>query len=235
MSGFSGRMQAEWALSTKGSDPRPVQVGFLPTHNVIWYLASGKIGLVDIKSAQIFDLPLAATGDSGSKTTPAAISYASFSPEGKQLAYEEGDRLSVITGFTKVPGEGDLRTRVALEPGKTRDSSDQVVSGAVQSFTWLEEGKLAVVLDGGSAGGSTSVYLIGLGGGTVQGVKQIVAAPQAGRFSSISHSPRATDFATLHSDGKGVSVDQFSAAGRRVKSSRLPKGEWSPPLCWGSP
>lgn len=243
MSGFSGRMQAEWTLSAKGADPRPRQVGFLPTHNVIWYLASGKIGLVDIKSAQIFDLPLEATDDSGVKTSPGAIDQASFSPDGKRLACQQGEKLSVISGFSKVPGEGTLVTRVVLELGKTRDSRGQVVEGAIVSFTWLDRDELVVVVDNGIPGGgttdeplgATSVYLFGLSQDGVRGIKQIVAAPDAGSFSGISRAPRGTDFAVVHKDSKGVSVEQYGASGRRLKSSRLPRGEWRTPLCWGSP
>jgi hypothetical protein len=236
MSGFSGRTQAEWALSANGADPKPRQVGFLPTHNVIWYLASGKIGLVDIKSAQVFDLPLEATDESGAKAGPGAIEQASFSPDGKRLACQRGERLSVVSGFSKVPGEGKLVTRVVLEPGRTSDARGQAVEGTIGSFTWLDRDALVVIVGtGDQRPGSTSVYLVRLASGGVRSVAQIVAAPASGSFTGISRAPRGTDFAVLLDDGKGVAVERYSAAGRRLRTEKLPGGRWSPPLCWGSP
>lgn len=243
MSGFSGRIQAEWAFNAKGADPVPRQVGFLPTHNVIWYLASGKIGLVDIKSAQIFDLPLEATNESGVKTAPGAIDQASFSPDGKRLACQRGEKLSVISGFSKVPGEGTLVTRVVLELGKTLDSRGKAVEGIIGSFTWLDQDELVVIVGGGNPRmvtpdeqlGATSVYLVRLASNSARSVEQIVAALASGSLSGISRAPRGSDFAVVHQDGKAVSVERYSASGRRLKSSRLPSGEWRTPLCWGSP
>lgn len=238
MSGFSGRTQAEWVLNVKGEDPKPSQVGFLPTHNVIWVLASGKISLVDIKSAVIFDLPLEATDESGKKEAPAAISNASFSSNDLNLAYMQGDNLEVITGFSKEPGEGTLRRRLVLQPGTTRDVSGQVVAGSVGSFTWLDDLTLMVIVDKQlepDGAPATSVYMLKFGNDDSPAVELKVPAPGAGRFTGISSAPQGKGFALLRSSANEQAIDRYDVSGKLVKSVKLGPGVWRSPLCWSFP
>jgi hypothetical protein len=242
MSGFSGRTQAEWAL--KGENTEPSQTGFLPTHNVIWVLVSGRIKLVDIKSAQIFDLPLEATDESGSKKKTTGMSYMSFSPKGEKLACLLGDTLVVLTGFTKEPGRGVLRMRVVLRPGATTDSAGKIITGSVGCFAWVDERTLVAVLDSPIAPNvpsvssaysvQSSVYSLQLANAGTPRIELRVPAEGAAVFTGISGSPSGAGFAVLESAGGAAAISRYSTVGKLTKSVKLSSGDWRPPLVWAS-
>ena len=145
-SAYSGRTQTEWVIKLRGVDPRVSQVGFIPQHNVLWYLSSGVMSLIDIKSGEILDFPFKGPGGRTEVKAPTAASYASFSPIGGLLAYAENGKITVVTGLAVVRGERKLGSSVVLEPGITVDSEGQVVTGVVDCFTWLDNSRLAVLM-----------------------------------------------------------------------------------------
>jgi hypothetical protein len=242
MSGFSGRTHAQWAL--EGENTKPSQVGYLPTHNVIWVLVSGRIKLVDIKSARIFELPLEAMEKSGKKKKTTGMSYVSFSPESEKLAYAQGNTLAVLTGFTKELGRSVLRKQVVLEPGITRDTGGNIINGVVGSFTWVDERTLIVVMANSAEPNvsqvssitalSSPVYMLQFTSNTAPRIALRVPAPQTGRFMSVSASPRGTDFALFKSDAQQHATFWYSASGKLVKSVKLGPGDWQLPLRWAA-
>jgi hypothetical protein len=237
MSGFSGRTQAEWVL--EGENAKPSQVGYLPTHNVFWVLVSGRIKLVDIKSAQIFDLPLEATDESGNKKKTTGIGYVSFSPKGEKLACLQGENLVVLTGFTREPSRGVLRKRVVLRPGITTDVDGRVIDGSIGSFTWVDELTLMVIMDNAVAPflsvPMTSVYMLHFSADASPRIELKIPAPETSSFTSISASPRNTDFALFGEwDVQPATAARYSDSGKLIQSVKLGSGDWQEPLIWAS-
>ena len=237
MSGFSGRTHAEWALEAKGKNPKPSQVGFLPTHNIIWVLVSGKITLVDIKSALIYELPLKAIDESGRKEDATAMNRVSFSPGGEKLAYSRGNALTVLTGFTRELGRGTLHSRIVLHPGITADAGGRVINGSVENFTWLDDNTLGVVVGQQvehDAATATPVYLFKFKDDAASATRLKVPVPGTSRVTSISGSPQGVGFALLQSGGGEQTAARYITSGKLVKAAKLGPGHWQQPLCWAS-
>lgn len=255
-SAYSGRLQAEWVLAAKDVEPRVQQVGFLPQHNQIWFLSSGKFSLVDIKSGAIIDFPFRGPGGLGEIPAPTGVTYASFSLKGGRLAYARGGRLTVVTGLASGRGDKKIVSRDVIDPGVTRDTAGTVVTGTVSAFAWLDDATLAVILaqsPGTSAIAptvlnwtttvTTPIYIVKLGadGGSV--IDPAVPAPASVRFISISHAPEGTDFVVFAgsgvSPGNGAqgkfSVTRYTAPAKPGNPIKLPAGNWAPPVSWTSP
>jgi hypothetical protein len=238
-SSYSGRLQVEWQLPAEGNDPKVVQVGFLPRHNQIWFLASGRLHMIDIKSGAILDFPYKSATGSGDINAPAAIGYAGFSPKTGKLAYLRSGELHLVTGLGTGRDGKPLGTQVILLPGATRDFHGQVVNGRVDFFAWITDDLIAVIVRQGSGTSSaTSIYYVNVAG-SAPAVELKVPAPEEARFVSISESPALPEYAVLVASSPGgkaaFSVRVYDISGKLKDQFRLPAGEWRPPLSWDSP
>lgn len=221
-SAYSGRTQTEWAPELSGEDPRIAQAGYVPQHNLIWFLADGRLSVIDIKSAEILPFPFKSTGGRDEVEAPEFATYVAFSPGGR-LAYAQGGSLTVVKGLATSRLKEPLSSGVVFGI----DANGMVLESAIESFTWLDDDRLAVVM---KAGTSTPVYLVS----TRKGVspKLLVPAPASGSFSSITLAPDSSQFALVYTEGETLSIRRFEVSGRMVTTSRLPKGDWYGPLSW---
>lgn len=243
-SAYSGRLQVEWPFEGKGNDPEVKQVGFLPQHNQIWFLSSGRLNLIDIKSGAIVDYPYKGPGGRGSLPAPKAITYAGFSPKGGELAYAEGGKLTLLTGLGTGRDRKPLRAETVLLPGATKDTAGRVVNGRIESFAWVQEGLLAIIVARGSgASQPTAIYYANVADAAPR-IELKIPAPSDGRFVSISQSPAAPPmFAVLFASGLRASTSKppayslrvYDAGGKLKTQFRMPSGAWAPPLSWASP
>lgn len=235
-SAYSGRTQTEWAAELKGADPRIDQVGFVPQHNLLWFLAAGELNLIDIKSAQVMPFPFTAPDGSGEVRPPEMATFAGFSPDGGRLAYAEEGRLTVVKGLSTSRVREPLSSQVVLTMGDTTDSSGMVIAGTMDSFAWLGDDLIAVVVRSGpEASASTSVISLSIQREGRAVARLLVPPLEKGSISSISRAPEGGGFAVLYSEGKARAVRRYDDTGRRLGSAALPDGEWNTPLAWTSP
>ncbi len=242
-SAYSGRNRTEWSyVPDDGKPVKITQVGFIPQHNLIWFLAGGRIILIDIKSGQVLPLPFKGAESVGQIPEPDGVTYASFSPSGGLLAYSQGGSLNVVTGLGIIRGTGKLGSTIVLEAGKTPDGRGSVVQGAVECFAWLDEAQIAVVMrQGEGASQATPVYLVSLEDGGGSRVRPLMAAGEQ-RVLSISRAPKGTDFAMLVVSGQEPQpggppeyrVLRSEASGKLLRPEKLPTGNWTAPLSWTS-
>jgi hypothetical protein len=242
-SSYSGRLQVEWPFEPRGGNPRVEQVGFLPQHNQIWFLSSGRLSMIDIKSGAILDYPFKGPGGNGSITPPKAITYAGFSPKSGELAYTEGGKLTLVTGLGTGRDNKPLKAETVLLPGSTKDTAGRVIDGRIESFAWVRDGLLAIIVARGfGVSRPTSLYYADVAGAEPV-VRLKIPAPSDGRFVSITRSPGAPQFAVLFASGlrssssspTEYSVRVYDVSGKLKNQFRLPAGPWRPPLSWASP
>lgn len=237
-SAFSGRQQVEWVLQVKDNRSRVSQLGFIPRHNQIWFLADGRIQEIDIKSSQILDFPFKGPEGKGELKAPNQVTYAAFSPVTGKLAYAEKGSITVVTGLASGRGDNELEQRVVLVAGKTKDSEGAVVSGSIKAFTWVEDETLAVVMEQGvGASRLTPVYFVSGIQETTRVALQI-EAPSNGVFTAAGTSPAGTEIAFFFlaaktSQGRD-SIYVYNAEGRLSHRIGLPGSRWKGPLSWGS-
>jgi len=242
-SAFSGRLQAEWAVQIKEPNPQISQIGFLPRRNQIWFLASGTMQMVDIKSGAVLDYPFKGPGGSGSVPAPQDATWASFSPVTGMLAYAEDRALTLVTGLATGRDGKPLKSQKILVPGATRDNRGQVIQGAVDSFDWIDDDTLAVIVARGSGTSpTTTVYFVDVRGELASSIAVAVPPPANGWFASISGAPVGSDFIVLE-DLAGATggarikkaVAVYDEHGKAIKRIELPAADWQPPISWSSP
>jgi hypothetical protein len=241
-SAYSGRLQVEWACDVKDNTSRVAQLGFIPRHNQIWFLADGHIHEIDIKSSQILDLPFKGPEGRGEIKAPVAATCVAFSPVTGMVAYAQRNTLTLVTGLASGRGDRLLASKVVMVPGTSIDSDGAVVEGTIEGFSWLSDELLAVVMRTGKGSTArTPVYFIAVGPDT-QRIELKVPAPSNGVFTSISHAPVGTDFAVMFdafdtaispSSPAKDSVYVYSARGVLVKKVGLPAAGWRNPIAWG--
>ncbi|MHB8895183.1 MAG: hypothetical protein ACYC99_08440 [Candidatus Geothermincolia bacterium] len=240
-SAYSGRLQVEWSVEVKDNNSRVAQLGFIPRHNQIWFLADGHVHEIDIKSSQILDFPFKGPEGKGEVKAPTMATCVAFSPVTGKLAYAQRGVITIVTGLASARNEKALQSREVMVPGVTKDAAGKVVSGDVQGFTWVGDDILAVLLAhqvGQSV--ATPIYFITVGENSV-GVEPKVQTPAPGVFKGISHAPTGTDFAVLYSADPNSSsktpgqdaIYLYASSGGLTKKVGLPGGPWRLPLSWG--
>ncbi len=234
-SAYSGRTLAQWAVEFDPADPALPQVGFVPQHNLIWFLTSGRLGMIDIKSAEI--LPFQFKSPEGKKEIEPAegATSAGFSPDGL-LAFAERERgLVVVRGLSTSRIREPLVSQVVLEPGRSTDEDGDIITGRIESFIWLDDDSIAVVVSANAeVGAPASVYLVDAGKKGARRASLLVPAPSAGWISSISLAPESGGFAVIYSRAGKTSLRRYDPKGKRVGVMNLPKGDWRGPLSWTS-
>jgi hypothetical protein len=240
-SAFSGRVQTEWSLEGKGDDPSVTQLGYLPQHNQIWFLSSGKMYLIDIKSAEILDFPFKGPGGQGEVDVPDAIMRAAFSPEKGLLAFSVPERLTVVRGLAFSRDEEPLGAEVVLDLRDAGATEGFPERGRIVAFTWLDDERLVVAVDT-TAGPETfitvrkdAIYSLTVPKKGEPKAKMIVPPEPGTRYLDISRSPAEENFAVLLDGGKRLAIREYNPTGRRIWDSNLPDAEWSPPLIWTPP
>ncbi len=240
-SAYSGRLLVEWPLEPQGDDPRIRQLGFLPRHNQVWYLADGRIWMIDIKSSRILQLPFRGPEGKGSIEAPEDVSRAAFSPLTGRLAYLEDGRLNLVTGLASSREQDHLESETVLAPGITPDARGRPVDGTVEDFTWIDDERLAVIIrHTGDRRPVTPVYAIDVGGPSPV-IEMEVGAPEGGFFTAIDHAPSGGGYAILFSRGEPDSsgsatrdsIRVFDESGRVTGNIGLPGAGWRSPLEWG--
>lgn len=240
-SAYSGRLQVEWVISPEGEPSKISQVGYLPRHNQIWFVSQGTVHMIDIKSGQVLDLPFKSPEGKGSLPPPTSVTYLAFSPETGMMAYSKENRLVLVTGLASGRDGKPLREQVVLEPGKKSDTTGQTVDGEIQSFTWIDETTIAVVMQQGSGSApKTPVYYVNVGGADAVTTLKI-QPPVPGHFTSIAGAPQGTDFVTLYMVGSSssensmpvTSIYVYTVDGRLTRKVGLPRNQWLAPLAWG--
>lgn len=243
-SAFSGRNQTEWSYSAEDGPALIEQVGYIPQQNLIWFLAGGRLVMIDIKSGRVLPLPFKGAEARGSLPEPAEVTYATFAPSGGLLAYVEGGALMVVRGLGIARGQGKLSSSVVLRSGGTADGGVGVERGAIERLTWLDESRMAVVAGWGADAESPAqdVYLLAVDARGAARARRLLTI-EGQRVMSISRAPRGTDFALLVDTSPRLTtgeagryqVLQYSAGGRLLRRTRLPRGSWEGPLSWTSP
>jgi hypothetical protein len=241
-SAYSGRLQAEWVVP--GEKPQKIdEIGFVRQHNQIWFISGGRMWLVDIKSGAVIEFPFKGPEGTGEVKMPSAVSYATFSPKDGRLAYAENGRINVVTGLATGRGDKKITQRAVLEAGFTRDSQGRVIKGKIDSFTWLSEESIAVLItERTGAKTVTAIYLVKLSASGASSVDPLMAPTEDTWFTSISTSPKSGEFAVLvKSGGPGAdslshaSVKRYDPAGVLKGTVDLTAGDWRAPISWTSP
>lgn len=233
-SAYSGRILAQWAPEFDPAEPGLAQVGFVPQHNLIWFLYSGKLSVIDIKSAEILPFQFKSPGGREEIEPAEGATSAGFSTQGL-LGFAERGRLVVVRGLATSRIREPLGSQVVLEPGRSTDEAGGVITGRIESFTWLDDDSIAVVVSTRpEVDAPASVYLIDAGTKGARRARLLVPAPSTGYISSISRAPDGGGFAVIYSRAGKTSLRRYDPGGKRVDVVNLPKGDWRGPLGWTS-
>ena len=130
-----------------------------------------------------------------------------------------------------------------MKPGDANVQPIITRKGKIDSFTWLSEESIAVLItERTGAKTVTAIYLVKLSASGASSVDPLMAPTEDTLFTSISTSPKSGEFAVLvKSGGPGAdslshaSVKRYDPAGVLKGTVDLTAGDWRAPISWTSP